>query len=79
MVSQEGKIVHMLRWLLKEGKLPNTFWGEAITTSNYIETRLYSRATANQKYGTGYDKIIASPTLRVLLSVAGKYESYSCF
>lgn len=43
-------LVEMSRCLLKEAKLPNTFWGEAIMTSNYIQNRVYSRAIDTTPY-----------------------------
>lgn len=38
-------LVEMARCMLIEAKLPKTFWGEAITTANYIQNRVITRAT----------------------------------
>lgn len=38
-------LVEMARCMLIDAKLPKTFWGEAITTANYIQNRVITRAT----------------------------------
>ena len=45
----------MARCLLKDAELPYSFWGEAVSTANYIQNRVFTRSTNKTPYELWYD------------------------
>ncbi|KMQ86061.1 retrovirus-related pol polyprotein from transposon tnt 1-94 [Lasius niger] len=43
-------LMNMVRCMLDDAKLPDTYWGEAISTANYLQNRLPTKATSNTPY-----------------------------
>lgn len=43
-------LMEMARCLLIDANLPNTFWGEAVATANYIQNRVLTRSTDRTPY-----------------------------
>lgn len=43
-------LVEMARCMLIEAKLPNTYWGEAVVTANFIQNRMITRTTNESPY-----------------------------
>lgn len=43
-------LVEMVRCMLNEANLPQTFWGEAIMTANYLQNRMATSATNKTPY-----------------------------
>lgn len=49
-------LVEMSRCLLIDADLPKSFWGEAVSTANYIQNRVLTRATKQTPYELWYGK-----------------------
>ncbi|XP_073811912.1 uncharacterized protein [Musca autumnalis] len=49
-------LVEMGRCLLIDADLPKSFWGEAVSTANYIQNRVLTRATKTTPYELWYGK-----------------------
>lgn len=43
-------LMDMVRYILDDAKLPDQYWGETISTANYLQNRLPTRATSKTPY-----------------------------
>ncbi|KYM94363.1 Copia protein [Cyphomyrmex costatus] len=49
-------LLEMARCMLIESGLANKYWGEAVSTANYLQNRLYTRATGTTPFERWYGK-----------------------
>lgn len=50
-------LIEMVRCMLVEAKLPSNLWGEAVSTANYLQNRILTRATGVTPYERMFNKI----------------------
>lgn len=66
-------LMEMARCMLIDGNLPNKYWGEAICTANYIQNRLYTKATGTTPFERWYKK---KPSLQHMHTFGSKVYAH---